>query len=245
MYTTYFWHKCHIYRAKITAILLLVSISYCANAQSRVYNRRFLEHYDDKPTHFGFYFGTGFSRLNVEHNQSFSLSTDETVKITSKPRFAFKVGLVVNRYLSPQWDLRTTPGINISSKELHYDIYEKPSITDERDLDYFELPILAKFKSDRRKNHRMYMLAGANFLIETNIRKGQKALVAKLPTKNSDFCIEYGAGFEQFLEFGKFSGELRFSHGLRNLLVADSNKPHAAGLAGLKSHTVTIYLFFE
>jgi hypothetical protein len=245
MHTTYFWHLLHLYRSKIGLLLIVLLTGTSALAQNKVYNRRFLENYDDRLTHFGFYFGSGFSRLDVRHNDLFATDPNKTVKITSKPRFAFKVGMVANRYLTPHWDLRTTPGINISSKELRYHIFEAEPIIDERDLDYFEVPLLLKYKSDRRKNTRMYLLAGTNFLVETNIRKGQRSLISKLPIKTADFCIEYGAGFEQFMEFGKLTGEVRFSHGLRNLHQPDTNKPHAAGIQGLRSHTVTLYLFFE
>ncbi len=245
MHTTYIWHQFHLHRRKISLLVLFISFCTSIQAQTKVYNRRFLENYDDKLTHFGFYFGTGFSRFNIKHSDTFGNPADPTLNITSPVRFAFKVGMVANRYLTRHWDIRTTPGINITSKEMRYDMRGAPAITDERDLDYFELPVLMKFKSDRRKNSRMYMLAGGNFLIETNIRRGQKSLISKLPTKTSDFCIEYGAGFEQFLEFGKFSGELRFSHGLRNLFLTDTAKPHTQGISALKSHTVTVYLFFE
>ena len=52
---------------------------------------------------------------------------------------------------------------------------------------------------------------------------------------------------EQFLEFGKFTGELRFSHGIKNLFLTENNSTllYRNSLQDLKSHTVTMYLFFE
>jgi Outer membrane protein beta-barrel domain len=248
MHSTYFWHKFNLYWRKIVVFGLISLFQYPLFSQTKVYNRRFLENYDDKEIHFGFYFGTGFSRLDPKHSAIFSDPTGpvaDIVSVTSPPKFSFKVGMVVNKYINRRWDIRTIPGINITSKELDYEVFNAAKITDARDLDLFELPVLAKLKSERRKNSRMYMLVGANLLLETNIRKGQKALIEKLPTKTTDLAFEYGFGFEQFLEFGKFSGELRFSHGLRNLFEADLSKPHRQSLQGLKSHTVTVYLFFE
>ncbi|MES2794789.1 MAG: porin family protein [Bacteroidota bacterium] len=245
MHTTYIWHQFNIHWRKIGFLLLILALQYPVFSQTKVYNRRFLENYDDKDIHFGFYFGTGFSRLDPKHSDYFLNQTDETVLVSSPPKFAFKVGMVVNKYLNNRWDIRTTPGINISSKQVDYEIFGKPTISDSRDLDYFELPVLFKYKSERRKNSRMYMVAGGNFLVETNIRKGQSSLISKLPTKTADFCIEYGFGYEQFLEFGKFTGEVRFSHGIKNLYVADVTKPYSKGIEALKSHTVTVYLYFE
>lgn len=245
MHTPYIWHQFHLHWRKIGLIIAFILFQNHLFSQTKVYNRRFLENYDDKEIHFGFYFGTGFSRLDPRHSEYFVNDTNQAVSVTSPAKFAFKVGLVVNKYINRRWDLRTTPGINISSKELKYDIFGQPSISNARDLDYFELPVLLKYKSERRKNSRMYMVAGANFLIETNIRRGQTALLSKLPTKTADFCLEYGFGFEQYLEFGKFTGELRFSHGIKNLYQSDINKPHTKGIDALKSHTVTVYLYFE
>ncbi len=245
MHSTNFWYKFNLHWRKISLLFAIILTQLSLFSQTKVYNRRFLENYDDKEIHFGFYFGTGFSRLNVKHSEKFLLPADEVISITSPSKFAFKVGLVVNRYLNKRFDIRTTPGINISSKEIDYELFGKPNIINSRDLDYFEFPVLLKYKSERRKNSRMYMVAGGNFLVETNIRKGQKNLITKLPTKTADFCIEYGFGFEQYLEFGKFTGELRFSHGLKNLFLPDASKSYLDGIEKLKSHTVTVYLFFE
>lgn len=228
--------------------ILIMAISlfqYPIFSQTKVYNRRFLENYDDKDIHFGFYFGTGFSRFNVKHSEFFLDPANNIVSVTSPSKFAFKVGMVVNKYLNKRWDVRTTPGINITSKQLDYEEFNNNTISDTRDLDFFELPVLFKYKSERRKNSRMYMVAGGNFLIETNIKKGQAALKSNLPSKTADFCVEYGFGYEQFLEFGKFTGELRFSHGIKNLFESDATKPYRQSLDGLKSHTVTVYLYFE
>ncbi len=247
MHSTNLWHKFNLYWRKISFVLLIFLLNNQLFSQTKVYNRRFLENYDDKEIHFGFYFGTGFSRFDFRHSDTFSSSADPTINISSPSKFTFKVGLVVNKYLNKRWDLRTTPGINISSKQLNYDQFNAATIVDDRDLDIFELPVLFKFKSDRRKNSRMYMLGGVNMLIETNIRKGQKALISKLPSKTTDLCLEYGFGFEQYLEFGKFTGELRFSHGIRNLFLPETSSltQYRNGLDQLKSHTVTLYLFFE
>jgi Outer membrane protein beta-barrel domain len=245
MHTTYIWNKLNLHWRKIIILLAIIAQNPLFS-QTKVYNRRFLENYDDKDIHFGFYFGTGFSRFDFRHSDTFQNATDPTVSISSPTKFAFKVGLVINKYFDKRWDIRTTPGINISSKEMVYDQFNAQPITDARDLDYFELPILFKLKSDRRKNSRMYMLGGASMLLESNIKKGQKSLISNLPTKTTDFCLEYGFGFEQFLEFGKFTGELRFSHGLRNLFIPETgSKTYRNGVDNLKSHTVTLYLFFE
>jgi Outer membrane protein beta-barrel domain len=244
MHSTNLWHKFNIHWRKITLIFTFLFIQFSVFSQTKVYNRRFLENYDDKEIHFGFYFGTGFSRFDLRHSPNFQ--ANNVVLVTSPSKFSFKVGLVVNRYLNNRWDVRTTPGINITNKEIKYDIFGATTpTTDSRDLDYFEMPVLFKYKSARRKNSRMYMLGGLNLMLDATVRKGAAVAKTNLPSKNADLCLEYGFGFEQFLEFGKIAGELKFSQGLKNLYVSDITKPYRNSLDSFKSHTVTLYLYFE
>lgn len=248
MHTTYFWHKLHLYRSKIILILLLVGTSGSIWAQTKVYNRRFLENYDEEEIHFGFFFGTGFNRFEIKQNELYYNNPNNVLNIYSPANFSFRVGMAVNKYINRRWDIRSTPGINITGKQLYFDIDGTPKTVqkDARDLDFFELPVYFKYKSDRRKNSRMYMLAGGNFVVESNIRKGARLQTAKLPTKNADLCIEYGFGYEQFMQFGKLTGELRFSHGLVNLMKNDAAaRPWSEGIGSLRSHAVSLYLFFE
>jgi hypothetical protein len=65
-----------------------------------------------------------------------------------------------------------------------------------------------------------------------------------LDTKSSDLSLDYGIGYEQFFEFFKFAPELRFSHGLTNMLVPAKNSA-GNGISKMTTHTVTLYLNFE
>ncbi len=89
----------------------------------------------------------------------------------------------------------------------------------------------------------MYMVAGFKPSVEIGSNKKEQTN-DRLITDNNDLCVEYGFGFDLFYPFVKFAPELRFSHGLRNMLITD-NSPYSKGLERLNSHTVSLYLFFE
>ena len=92
----------------------------------------------------------------------------------------------------------------------------------------------------------MYLLAGVTLGIETNVKRsrGGGGINNRLDTKTSDFTLDYGVGFEQFFQFFKFAPELRFSHGLGNMLQPANNSA-SIGIERLRTHTVTLYLNFE
>ncbi|GAB2600262.1 hypothetical protein GCM10027190_55340 [Spirosoma areae] len=207
------------------------------------YVRKHLERYDDKLIHYGFFFAVPVTRFSVTHSPTF-LTADSAYRIYSPNKPAFRVGFVVNAYLNDRFDLRLTPSVSLFSREVHYDYPGGYSKTETRESTWLDFPLLLKYKSERRNNTRMYLLAGGAFSIESNVRRKEIQGVSKLSTSTMDFAIEYGVGFEQFFEYFKLAPELRFSHGLVNLYRPSTNVA-GIGLDRLTTHTVTLYLNFE
>jgi hypothetical protein len=108
---------------------------------------------------------------------------------------------------------------------------------------FVELPMLVKFKSQRRENFRMYVLGGIKPSISTsNKNKDQRA--DKLRFNSKDFAIDYGFGCDIYFPLFKFSPEIRFSNGLANMKANDTNK-YANSIQNLRSNTITFMLNFE
>nr|WP_310587290.1 outer membrane beta-barrel protein [Fibrella aquatilis] len=223
-----------------------------ATAQSSTYKytRKFKEDYDFKPIHFGFYFGLPTTRYGLTYAPAFATATptdpNPVVRITSPNNMGLlRVGFLVNAFLDDNFDLRTNPGISIISRSINYtfaDGTEKANLVESA---WVELPLLLKYKSARRVNSRMYLIGGASLGIETN-RKRREDTSQGLPnTASTDLSLEYGVGFEQFLEYFKFAPELRFSHSLVNAFKPGASTPAAANIQRLTTHTITLYLNFE
>lgn len=228
------------------SILCWVLVSTLPQTQAQTsykYIRKHLERYDDKTIHYGFFFAMPTTRFNVTHSDAF-LTADSAYRIYSPNKPSFRVGLSINAYLTNRFDVRFTPSVSLSSREVHYDYPGGTSVTETRESTWIDFPLLLKYKSERRNNSRMYLLAGGTFSVESNVRRRELIGASKLSTGTMDFTVDYGIGFEQFFEFFKFAPELRFSHGLVNLFNPTNNTA-GIGISKLTTHTVTLYLNFE
>jgi hypothetical protein len=215
-------------------------LSYEAKSQGTGYVRRHLEFYDDKPIHYGFLFAVPVTRFNIQHSDKF-LEADSAYAINSPAQGAFRMGFTVNAYLNEHFDLRSTPSISLYERQVKYSYPGGNQRAEKRESTWIEIPLLLKYKSARRINTRMYLLAGATLAIETNVKRsrGTTSAVDRLDTRTSDFTVDYGVGFEQFFQYFKFAPELRFSHGLVNMLQPSSNAA-SIGINRLTTHTVTL-----
>jgi len=245
MHITHFWNLFHLHWKKITLLgfILWIVQPQETEAQGLGYKRRHLEHYDDKPLHYGFHFSLPVSRYKFTHADNFA-NPDTPYLIESPASTGFRMGLSANLGLTYHWDLRFTPSVSLYNRELHLSYTNNETTKLKRESTWVELPLLLKFKSNRRVNSRMYMIAGVTLGIETNVRRKGRTIGNELHANSKDFSIDYGFGFEQFFEFFKLAPELRFSHGLVNLLPAGANST-ANGLSKFTSHSVTLYLNFE
>lgn len=221
-----------------------------AQAQGTGYVRRHLEFYDDKPIHYGFLFALPVTRFNVRHSDKF-MEADSAYSIVSPAQGAFRMGFTVNAFLTDHFDIRTTPSVSLYERRVkfNYPGGGTPPGTEKiesRESTWIEIPLLLKYKSTRRVNTRMYMIAGVTLGIETNVKRsrGNGRSSNQLDTRTSDFTVDYGVGFEQFFQFFKFAPELRFSHGLVNM-IQPANNTVSVGIDRLSTHTVTLYLNFE
>lgn len=246
MHTSYLRHLFNLSGPKIALLVLLgLLVSYEGKSQGVGYVRRHLEFYDDKPIHYGFLFALPVTRFNLQHSDKF-LESDSAYAIQSPAQGAFRMGFTVNAYLNDHFDVRTTPSISLYERQLKYSYPGGTERSEKRESTWIEIPLLLKYKSLRRVNSRMYLLAGVTLGIETNVKRSRGAFSAgeRLETRTSDFTVDYGVGFEQFFQFFKFAPELRFSHGLVNMLQP-SNNAVSVGISRLTTHTVTLYLNFE
>lgn len=244
MYAVNIWHLFHLRRAQVVPVFLwlfLLGASDQVSAQGRGYVRKHLEFYDDKPIHFGFLFAMPVARYVARTSDAYV--SDSTLALYSPASSAFRMGFTINKTLAPHFDLRTTPSVTLYGRRL---TYEYPNIQRDRirESTWIEVPLLLKYKSKRRVNTRMYLIAGATFGFETNVRNKIRFGTEQLNTRRGDVTLDYGVGLEQFFEFFKLAPELRFSHGLVNMIPAGGVQT-TQGLRRLTTHSITVYLNFE
>ncbi|WP_425423147.1 porin family protein [Spirosoma panaciterrae] len=232
----------------VPGLSLAIVLSFLLTIQSQAqtsykYVRKHLERYDEKEIHYGFFFAAPVTRFSVTYSPEF-MTADSAYRIHSPNKPAFRVGGVINLFLTDRFDLRFTPSVSLFSREVHYDYPGGTSKTETRESTWVDFPLLLKYKSERRNNTRMYMVAGGTFSIESNVRRKELQGASRLSTGTMDFAVEYGIGLEQFFEYFKLAPELRFSHGLVNLFNPTNNAA-GVGISKLTTHSVTLFLNFE
>lgn len=208
----------HIHRNKRSLIVVL-ALTAMLSSQAQQINPL----YDRKPVHFGFglIFNTAKMKFSTSPNY---LASDTMRSITTESFPGFGLGGLVNFRLGDSWDLRTFLNVQFAQRNLIYKFGEdEETLVSEIESTYMEIPILVKYKSQRRKNTRIYVIGGATYRfdftsdIDTD-RSNTKPIVALYP---NTFSYDIGVGLDFYFEFFKFSPELKISNGLGNAKVED------------------------
>ena len=203
------------------------------------YNQRFF-----RP---GFYIAPHFARFVVEQSETYIQRADIAANSIVSP--GLTVGFIGDIRLGPPatpFHLRFAPGVSFLTRRVEFKGLRAQAdtvYTQEVGTTQIELPLLLKYQSDRRRNTRVYLIGGIKVSRTINTRLNDE-LRNRLRAAPQDLSLEYGFGLDLFYPLFKFGPELRFSHGLRNLLQA-RNDGYSQRLQSLKSNTVTLYLNIE
>jgi hypothetical protein len=109
---------------------------------------------------------------------------------------------------------------------------------------YLDFPFMLKYKSERLNNGRAYLLAGLKLsydMVQTKVKIDKQD---NIELKAFDYHAEVGFGLDCYLEYFKFSPEIKVSYGFRNLIVQD-NSIYSSSIEKLKSTIILISFTFE
>lgn len=248
MYTINFRNKLYLHRQKIGLLVLFLILLTAPSfgqqkktfGMTRGVNN--LPNYDDKNFHYGFTIGLNNARFRLVPSSVF-LATDSIQSVFAKSTGGFSLGFVVNARLSDYFDLRLLPTVAFYERKVEYTFERRGKIDQISESTFIEFPLVLKYKSQRRKNLRLYMVGGIKPGIEAGSKKKDKK-ATELRTGNFDFAVDYGFGFDIYYPLFKFSPEIRISHGLLNMLNPDPN-PYARSINVIATHTVSLFLHFE
>jgi len=199
---------------------------------------------------YGFFLGVGTHRF---FDQNSTYSTDSAAVIIVNPTYSlgFSLGFVANYSLTSRLDLRILPQVSFYERAVNYKIKTNATDTSFRNVNksiestFIEIPILIKYKSlFRGKDGQRNAFVTAGFKPGFSVSSQKEANANLLRTGTIDLALEYGFGFDFKFKFFKFSPEIRFSHGLLNLLVSDKSI-YSRSLTRLNSNSITLYLNFN
>lgn len=246
MHPAHIWNFKYLHCAKTALVSFLLLVMGVSTVFAQVAEKRTpinLPHFDDKRMHFGFYLAGNFATYRVKRSQFMADHPDSVKSVNPIGTPGFTLGFIFNLKLADYVDLRFVPGVAFYERAVQYQFGSGSKIRQSLESTMVEFPLLLKFKSERRGNHRMYLLLGGKYSMASGLRRKDKK-PDDLRVVNNDFSIEYGFGFDIFYEYFKLSPEIRFSHGITQGLVTDPNK-YAMPLQSMRTHTVTISFHFQ
>lgn len=186
--------------------------------------------YDKQIIHFGFILGINSYNFVARPIRDYRL-VDSLMIMEPNPSPGFTLGIVSNLHLGDNFDIRFLPQLTFAERSLVYDIRTtKNGETTIKQFDkkvestLLEFPLLVKFKSARVNNGRAYLIGGAKYAVDLASQKDVNDKGEKLIKLNrNDVLFELGFGFDFYLQYFKFSPEIKMSYGLNDLLVREGN----------------------
>ena len=232
---------------RLFILLVGVVVAVSAVAQDpRIQNRPYL---DTRFLHYGFFVGVDMMDLELTNNGYVDPASGErwyTEVDNYQPGFVVGVlgELRLNKYLG----LRIQPAIHFGQK--HIVFHEQNSGRDSTQnlkSTYLTIPVGLKIAAPRYNNFRPYFSIGVAPTIDLTARKHMA-----LRTDALDCYIEVAAGCDIYLPFFKLIPELRFSFGLRDIIVHDRDDLTDLSLLKFtksmekgRSKLITLAFYFE
>lgn len=259
MHITDLWNKLHICGRKVSFSLLLCLLFSEGYAQKEwsLFNS---SGGDDQTFSYGFFLAGHTSSLRIKYADAFldpeasSIRNVRSIMPSFSPGFA--LGFLLTTRLHDQFNVLVTPKVGFYEFRTEVDYYGQdgtgvdPNIPDVAPHVFLteetlvEVPILLKYKSQRYNNTRMFFLAGVNPQLRT--KKQDEADEDDLVLTGRDMALELGMGFDLYFKYFKFSPEIRFSHGLRNLYrPSHTDQSIANAISEIRKKSITIYLNFQ
>jgi hypothetical protein len=241
------WNKFNLHRAKIILLALACVWSGHSLAQGKRFVRKNNPNYDERKISYGFLIGLHSSALHLKYADQFVTQTfDSVYAVQPKWSGGFSLGFIVNYRAAEYLDFRLTPKVSFYEYTVNY-VFTDRSVADiEQQVSstMVEFPVLAKYKSARRGNVRMYMVGGITPGIEASGKKDLESSTNRLELERFNLALEGGFGFDLYYPLFKFSPEIRFSRGLINVLGNTTNE-FGAPLKSAYMNNVTVYLLFQ
>jgi hypothetical protein len=225
---------------------------------------------ENRLINFGFILGGNANTFNVVKKRDFQYYTIQSAGqggtvtsgrlkyINSTFSAGFHLGLLANLKISDNLDFMFVPDVNFSDKTLAfaYDslssisgiVLSNPIIKTVQST-YLDLPLLMKFKSDRKGNIRSYIIAGLQYSYDIIPKKksddaGFDAVDKLVKIQNSSISYKIGIGLDLYYEYFKMSPEISVTNGLNNILNQDNN-PFSSPIQKLIPTSIQFSLYFE
>ena len=243
MQSTHIRNKFSLLGYQITVLLIFVSI--LSYGQHFKWAKRNNPAFDTRKISYGFMIGLHTSAYQLKYSDQFVTQSFDTVH-SVQPQFSagFSLGFLVNLRFNDVLDLRVMPKAGFYNHKLTYFYTNNTTRQQLVETTMVEIPILLKYKSQRRGNVRMYMIGGITPAIEASGKNDVQSTTANLSIRATNVSLDAGFGFDFYFPLFKFSQEIRFSKGIQNMLGPDPSV-YAAPMKYLNTNTISVYFIFQ
>lgn len=211
-----------------------------------------MPYYDKRPVHYGFQIGIFRANFNLKYSDHFAQTLPDSMVIARDSIMAvnpvsspgFSLGMIVNFAMNKgRWDFRLTPNVAFFERTVEYMFNGGSTFSTINQATFIEMPFMLKYKSERRKNRRLYLTGG---LIPSLQVGGRKDVNEQQNLMIERFNVEaaYGVGAHFYMKMFNFAPELRFSHGFMNALTQNYNL-YSRQLERITTHKITLLINFE
>jgi len=230
----------------LLACFFITGVPDYVNAQ-KVPHIENLPRYDLKPYHFGFSICVNKMDFAVHPVPNYH-SFDSLFAIHVTPQWGFNIGIVSNLRLGNYADLRFLPTLSFGERILDYTLKvgNKTNETLKKiESTFLDFPLLLKYKSKRLYNVRAYVITGFQYSLDLASQAKKKARNNDLvKLQANDLYYEFGVGFDFYLDYFKFSTELKMMYGLQNLIKYDGTV-YTNSIQRLNSKIFQLSFLFE
>jgi Outer membrane protein beta-barrel domain len=227
----------------ITFIFIISSVS------GQVKKPQNLPGFDYKRLHFGFTVGLNTMDFGIRRPSS-ALDSSYVFADVSRITPGFQVSIVSDLRLADYFSLRFLPGITFGQRTLYFykGAYENAPLdkTLQLESNFIDFPLLVKYKSKRVNNYAPYLIAGGTIRYDLAARKDyEEDTQVFVKLKPFDYYFDIGFGIDIYLQYFKFSPELKLSTGFRNVIVADKLDDYNRSIDRLNSYIIMLCFHFE
>lgn len=236
---------------KKTIIFVLLLTAFApAFGQSRVHKQRNsnLPYFERSRFHFGFTLGGNSSGFKVDYDLT---AIDSLISLQVGSQTGFNIGIVSSMRLNQYFTLRFLPTLAFAQRNFNYVFKNTPrNITTTKIVEstYILFPVLFKYRSARYNNFAAYIVGGGNLAydLSSQFDVNNEVIIPEqvLKVQRQNWFAEIGFGADFFLEYFKFSVELKYSHGINNVFVNDGSF-WATPIQRIEPRMFTISLHFE
>ncbi len=201
---------------------------------------------DDETLHFGF----SFHYINADYKFDLKPSwRDEGyTQVTSPFTGNVGLGLLADLKVTENLNLRLQPNLRFMNIAVNTTTATEPDHPTSNKIHRSDIgiPLLLKFKSDRKTNMRGYLIGGGELAFNVASAKRYDR-TENIMTNRSYLAYTAGIGFDIYFEFFKMSPEIRWVQSVGNMLNDNDNNTfnNSLPLQRLYMRNFQLSLYFE